>query len=99
MSGQVQRTYKEPTGITYTPAVNFTLSYAHKCVLYIINNIVLIECSHTQQSTPQDGVCGDDDGPCLYYYYYTIVRVWFLNETTSKGRSCCPIGVKYCYKL
>jgi len=49
MSGQVQRTYKEPTGMTYTPAVNFTLSYACSCVFYIIfNNIVLIESSRTQ---------------------------------------------------
>lgn len=51
MSGQVQRTYKEPTGITYTPAVNFTLSSARSRVFYIINNIVLIECSRTQHRT------------------------------------------------
>jgi len=34
--------------MTYTPAVDFTLSCARSCVFYIINNIVLVECSSTQ---------------------------------------------------
>jgi len=106
MSGQVQRTYKEPAGMTCTHRGGqlHSLVRARSCVFYIIiiiNNIVLIE-----RSTTRDGVCGDDDdGPsCLYYYYYylyiyAIVRVWFLNETTSKGRSRRPIDVQYYYKL